>query len=285
MTIHAVTGASGQLGRLVLDELLQKVAAADVVALARDPSALVDYAAKGVQIRKADYDEPASLAAALEGVDRLLLISGNAVGERERQHGNVIEAARKAGVSYLAYTSILNARDSRLGLAPEHRATEELLEKSGLNHDVLRMAWYSDNYSGGLAAAVEQGVIYGASGDGRFSTASRGDLAAGCAAALVSSEGGNVFEFAGDESWTMADFAAEVSKAAGKEVKYVNQSEADYASTLEGAGLPPPVAALLASTSYLASEGELENNDRQLSKLSGRPTTPIGETIHAALKG
>jgi len=285
MTSYAVTGASGQLGKLVLDELLQKAAAADVVALARDPAKLSDYAAKGVTVREADYDDPDSLAAALEGVDRVLLISGNAVGQRERQHGNVIDAAREAGVRYLAYTSILNARNSRLGLAPEHKATEELLEKSGLNYDVLRMPWYSENYAGGLLAAIEQGVIYGAAGDGRFSTASRADLAAGCAAALVSSAGGNVFELAGDESWTMTDFAAEVSKAAGKEVRYLNQSEAEYAKTLEGAGLPPPVATLLASTSYLASEGELENNDRQLSKLSGRPTTPIGRTIRAALKG
>ena len=285
MTTYAVTGASGQLGKLVLDELLQKVDAADVVALARDPAALSNYAAKGVQVRKADYDDPESLATALKGVERVLLISGNAVGQRERQHGNVIDAAKEAGVSYLAYTSILNARASRLALAPEHKATEELLEGSGLNYDVLRMPWYSENYAGNLAPAIEQGAIYGAAGDGRFSTASRADLAAGCAAALVSNKGGNVFELAGDESWTMADFAAEVSKVAGKEVRYVNQSEAEYANTLESAGLPPPVAALLASTSYLASEGELENNDRQLSKLSGRPTTPIGETIRAALKG
>ena len=173
MTSYAVTGASGQLGKLVLDELLQKAAAADVVALARDPAKLSDYAAKGVTVREADYDDPESLAAALEGVDRVLLISGNAVGQRERQHGNVIDAAREAGVSYLAYTSILNARNSRLGLAPEHKATEELLEKSGLNYDVLRMPWYSENYAGGLLAAIEQGVIYGAAGDGRFSTASR----------------------------------------------------------------------------------------------------------------
>jgi NAD(P)H dehydrogenase (quinone) len=282
MTTYAVTGATGKLGRLVLDEMLQKVPAGEVVALARDPAALSDYAARGVQVRQADYDDPASLDAALKGVDRVLLISGNAVGQRGRQHGNVIEAAKKAGVSYLTYTSILNARESKLALAPEHKETEEILEKSGLNHDVLRMPWYSDNYVGGIAPAVEAGAIYGASGEGKFSTASRADLAAGAAAALVNGKGGDIYELAGDESWTMDQFAAEVSKHSGKPVKYVNQSEADYTKTLEGNGLPPPVAALLASTSYLAGEGQLFNDQRQLSKLSGRPTTPIGETIRQA---
>lgn len=283
MTTYAVTGATGKLGRLVLDEMLQKVAPREIVALARDPAALADYAMKGVQVRRADYDDPASLDAALAGVDRVLLISGNAVGQRGRQHGNVIEAAKKNGVKYLAYTSILNARQSKLALAPEHKETEEILEKSGLNHDVLRMPWYSDNYVGGLPPVIEAGVIYGAAGQGRFSTASRADLAAGLAAALVSGKGGDIYELAGDESWTMEDFAAEVSKHSGKPVKYVNQSETEFAKTLEGNGLPPPVAALLASTSYLAGEGQLFNDERQLSKLSGRPTTPIGETIKAAL--
>nr|WP_166180626.1 SDR family oxidoreductase [Altererythrobacter segetis] len=283
MTTYAVTGATGKLGRLVLDEMLEKVSPGDIVALARDPAALSDYAMKGVQVRQADYDDPASLDAALKGVDRVLLISGNAVGQRGRQHGNVIEAAKKNGVSYLAYTSILNARNSRLALAPEHKETEEILEKAGINHDVLRMPWYSDNYVGGLAPAIEQGAIYGAAGNGRFSTASRADLAAGAAAALVNGQGGDIYELAGDQSWTMDDFAAEVSKHSGKPVKYVNQSEADFAKTLEGAGLPPPIAAMLASTSYLAGHGELYNDERQLSRLSGRPTTPIGESIRQAL--
>jgi NAD(P)H dehydrogenase (quinone) len=284
MTTYAVTGASGQLGRKVLDELLERVDASTLVALARDPAKLSDYSAKGVDVRQADYDDPASLESALAGVNRVLLISGNAVGQRERQHGNTLEAARKAGVEYLAKTSILDARDSKLALAPEHVATEKLLEQSGLNHDLLRSAWYSENFVGSLPQQVEAGAIYGASGEGRYSTATRGDLAAGAAAALVGSKGGNVYELAGDESWTMDEFAAEVSKAAGKPVRYVDQSEDDYAKTLEGAGLPPPVAAMLASTSALAGEGALENDERQLSKLSGKPTTPISETIRAALK-
>jgi NAD(P)H dehydrogenase (quinone) len=285
MTTYAVTGASGQLGRLVLDELLTQTEAANVVALARDPAVLQKYDQLGVQVRQADYDDPASLKAALQGVDRVLLISGNAVGQRERQHGNVIGGAKEAGVSYLAYTSILNAQASKLALAGEHALTEKLLEKSGLNYDVLRMPWYSENYTAALAPAIEHGAIYGATGEGRLSTASRADLAGGAVGALLRSPGGKVYEFAGDQSWSMAEFAAEVGRQAGKPVQYVNQSEADYAKTLEGAGLPPPVAALLASTSYLAGSGELYSESKDLSTLSGRPTTPISETIAAALKG
>jgi NAD(P)H dehydrogenase (quinone) len=285
MTTYAVTGATGKLGRLVLDELLSKTDAGSVVALARDPAALADYATKGVQVRQADYDDPASLDAALAGVDRVLLISGNAVGQRERQHGAVIDAAKKAGVSYLAYTSVLNAQDSKLLLAAEHVLTENLLGKSGLNYDVLRMPWYSENYTGALAPAIEHGAIYGATGEGRLSTASRADLAGGAVGALLNSPGGRIYEFAGDESWSMAEFAAEVGRQAGKPVQYVNQSESDYAKTLEGVGLPPAAAGFLASTSYLAGFGELYSESKDLSALSGRPTTPIGETIAAALKG
>jgi NAD(P)H dehydrogenase (quinone) len=285
MTTYAVTGATGKLGRLVLDELLEKADAANVVALARDPTALQAYDQLGVQVRKADYDDPESLKAALQGVDRVLLISGNAVGQRERQHGNLIDAAKEAGVSYLAYTSVLNAQGSKLALAGEHVLTEKLLEKSGLTYDVLRMPWYSENYTGALAPSIEHGAIYGATGEGRLSTATRADLAGGAVGALLNSPGGKTYELAGDESWTMDEFAGEVSRQAGKPVKYVNQSESDYAKTLEGAGLPPPVASLLASTSYLAGFGELYSDSKDLSTLSGRPTTPIRETIAQALKG
>jgi NAD(P)H dehydrogenase (quinone) len=284
MTTYAVTGATGKLGRLVLDEMLRTVPAGEVVALARDPAALSDYAAKGVQVRQADYDDPASLDAALEGVDRVLLISGNAVGQRERQHGNVIAAAKKNGAGYLAYTSILKGDRSPLALAPEHVATEALLKGSGLNHDVLRNGWYSENYTGGLAPSLASGKIFGSVGNGRLSTATRADFAAGAAAALVNGKGGDTYELAGDQSWTMQDFAAEVSRQAGKPVEYVDQPEADYTRTLEGAGLPPPVAAMLASTSALSGQGALHDESKDLSRLSGRATTPISETIKAALR-
>lgn len=285
MTTYAVTGATGKLGRLVLDELLEQTDAANIVALARDPTALQAYDQKGVQVRKADYDDPASLEAALSGVDRVLLISGNAVGQRERQHGAVIDAAKKAGVGYLAYTSILKGDRSPLALAPEHVATEKLLADSGLNHDVLRNGWYSENYTMGLAPSLESGKILGAVGEGKLSTASRADFAAGAAAALLRGKGGDVYELAGDEAWTMQDFAAELSRQSGRQVEYVNQSESDYAKTLEGAGLPPSVASMLASTSVLSGEGALYDDSKSLSRLSGKPTTPIRETIGEALKG
>ena len=285
MTTYAVTGASGKLGRLVLDELLRQANPHGIVALARDPAALADYALKGIDVRLADYDDPGSLDAALQGVDRVLLISGNAVGERERQHGAVIDAAKNAGVSYLAYTSILNAQASKLALAGEHAATEKLLEKSGLNYDVLRMPWYSENYTGALQPAIEHGAIYGATGEGKLATASRADLAAAAAGALLRSPGGRTYELAGNHPWTMAEFADEVSRQAGKPVRYVNQSESDYAKTLEGVGLPPPVAGMLASTSFLAGFGELYSESKDLSALAGRESTPIGETIAEALRG
>ena len=258
MTKYAVTGATGKLGRLVLDELLRQVNPADIVALARDPAALADRVA-------ADQQHP--------------------VDARERQHGAVIDAAEAAGVSYLAYTSVLNAQGSRLMLAPEHVATEKLLEASDLNSDVLRMPWYSENYTGALGPAIEHGAIYGATGGGKLSTATRADLAAAAVGALIRSPGGKTYELAGDHPWTMQEFADEVSRQSGKPVKYVNQSESDYKQTLEGAGLPPPVATLLASTSYLAGEGELYSESTDLSDLAGRPSTPIKDTIAAALKG
>jgi NAD(P)H dehydrogenase (quinone) len=285
MTTYAVTGATGKLGRLVLDELLRKTDAKNVVALARDPSALRDYPAKGVEVRKADYDDPDSLKQAFQGVDRVLLISGNAVGQRERQHGNAIEAAKAAGVSYLAYTSVLNAQQSKLLMAPEHVLTENLLAKSGLNYDVLRMPWYSENYTGALGPAIEHGAIYGAAGEGKLATATRADLASASVGALLNGKGGDVYELAGDHPWTMSEFAEHVSREAGKPVKYVNQPEPEYAKTLEGAGLPPPVAGLLANTSYLAGQGELYSESKDLSRLAGRQSTPIQETIRQALKG
>jgi NAD(P)H dehydrogenase (quinone) len=285
MTTYAVTGATGKLGRLVLDELLQKTDAKNVVALARDPAKLSDYAAKGVQVRQADYDDADSLKAAFRGVDRVLLISGNAVGQRERQHGNAIEAAKAAGVKYLAYTSVLNAQNSKLLMAPEHKLTENLLAKSGLTYDLLRMPWYSENYTGALGPAIEHGAIYGAAGEGKLATATRGDLAAASIGALLNGKGGDTYELAGDHPWTMREFAEHVSCESGKPVKYVDQSEQDYAKGLEGAGLPTPLAALLASTSYLAGQGELYSESKDLSRLAGRSSTPIQETIRQALKG
>ncbi len=283
MTTYAVTGASGQLGRLVLDELLTKVDASQVVALVRDPAKLADYAARGVDVRQADYDAPEGLPEALRGVDRLLLISGSALGERPRQHKNVIEAAKAAGVGYIAYTSILQADRTPIKLGEEHRATEAILKDAGVPYDLLRNGWYNENYVGSLAAQVDAGVITGAAGQGRISSATRADFAAGAAEALVNGKGGDVYELAGDESWTMADFAAEVSRQSGKEVRYEDLTEAEYAKSLEAVGLPDFVARIVANSNASTAQGALENDGRTLSRLSGRPTTPIAQTIAAAL--
>jgi NAD(P)H dehydrogenase (quinone) len=284
MTKYAVTGASGQLGRLVLDELLGKVVPGEVVALVRDPAKLSDYANKGVDVRAADYDQPDTLAAALAGVDRLLLISGSTLGERPRQHQAVIDAAKAAGVGYIAYTSILEAPTSPIKLGAEHAATEASLAASGIPHDVLRNGWYNENYVGALRHQIETGVITGAQGEGRISSASRADYAAGAAAVLVGGTGGEIYSFAGDTSWTMADFAAELSRQSGKPVRYQNMSEADYAKSLEGLGMPAYAPGVIANSAHATSLGALENDSRTLSKLTGRPTTPIAETIRLALE-
>lgn len=284
MTTYAVTGATGQLGRLTLDALLQKVDASQVVALARDPAKLADYAGRGVDVRQADYDAPDGLPEALAGVDRLLLISGSALGERPRQHKNVIDAAKAAGVGYIAYTSILKADNTPIKLGDEHKATEATLKDSGISYDLLRNGWYNENYTGNLAGQVEAGVITGAAGQGRVSSASRADLAAGAAAVLVDGKGGDIYELAGDESWSMDEFAAEVSRQAGKEVRYQDMTEADYAKSLEAVGLPDFVARIVANSNAAVAQGALEHDEKTLSGLTGQPTTPIGETIAQALK-
>ncbi|WP_365759966.1 SDR family oxidoreductase [Novosphingobium sp.] len=279
--IYAVAGASGQLGQLVLAALVAKVGAANVVALVRNPAKLADAAAAGVSVRAFDYD--AVDAAALEGVDRLLLISANEVGKRGPQHQAVIDAAKAAGVGLMAYTSILHAPTSTIGLAEEHRATEAALAASGVPHILLRNGWYNENCTGALAPSIEHGAIIGAAGEGRICSASRADYAAAAAAALVDGAGGDVHELAGDEAFTMADFAAHVARLAGKPVAYVDMSQADYAAALEGVGLPGWLAAMLANSSFASSQDALFDDSRTLSRLIGRPTTPIADTIAAAL--
>ncbi len=283
MTTYAVAGATGQLGQLVLGELLALVDAGDVIAIGRDPSKLSDFAAKGVEVRAADYDAPETVGAALEGVDRLLLISGSALGQRPRQHAAVIEAAKAAGVGYIAYTSILDAPTTPIRLGGEHRATEDSLAASGIPHDLLRNGWYNENYFMALPMQIEAGVITGAQGEGRISSAARADLAAGAAQVLVNGKGGEVYDLAGDESWTMAEFAAEVSRQSGREVRYEDMGEAEFAASLVAAGLPEHYAPVFANSAYSTSLGALENNSRTLSKLTGRPTTPIADTIKAML--
>ncbi len=283
MTTYGVTGASGQLGKLVLDELLVQVDPASVVAFGRDVAKLADYAALGVTVRAMDYDQPEALAGLLAGVDRLLLIAGSALGQRPRQHAAVIAAAKAAGVSYIAYTSILDAPTSPIKLGAEHKATEDSLAASSIPHDLLRNGWYSENSFMALPMQIAAGVITGAQGDGRISSAARADLAAGAAQVLVQGKGGDVYDLAGDTSWTMAEFAAEVSRQTGQPLHYENMGEAEFAASLVAGGLPEHYAAVFANSAYATSLGALENNSGTLGRLIGRPTTPISATITKVL--
>lgn len=280
----AVTGASGQLGRLVMEDLLEKVAAEDLIAVVRSPEKLADLAEKGVELRRGDYADPASLEAAFAGVDRLLLISSSEVGQRVVQHGNVIAAAKKAGVGLLVYTSILHADSSPMGLAPEHQETEKLIRQSGLDHVLLRNGWYMENFLGRAEAALDQGVLLGAAGDGKACPATRRDFAAAAAAVLAGEmQDKTVYELAGDEAFSLADLAAEVSRQSGKSVTYRDVPVADYAAALEGAGLPKPIAELLAGSDAGMAEGGLFDDSHDLSRLIGRPTISLAESVREAL--
>lgn len=280
-----ITGASGQLGRLVIAHLLETVPASQIIAAARDPKKLADLAAKGVQVRQADYAQPATLERAFEGAEKVLLISSSEVGQRVAQHQAVIDAAKHAGVKLLGYTSVLHADTSALGLAEEHRQTEAALADAGVPTVVLRNGWYHENYTAGVAHAVANGAHFGSARDGRISSASRDDYAAAAAVVLTSSENqaGKVYELAGDASYTLSDFAAEIARQAGKPVVYTDLSEADYKAALLQAGLPAFVAELLANSDAAAAKGALFDDGRQLSRLLGRPTAPLSASIAQAL--
>lgn len=280
-----ITGASGQLGRLVIARLLETVPASQIIAAVRDPKKVADLAAKGVQVRQADYSQPATLDGAFKDAKKVLLISSSEVGQRLVQHQAVIDAAKRQGVKLLGYTSVLHASDSKLGLAEEHRQTEAALARSGVPTVVLRNGWYHENYTAGVAHALANGAHFGSAGEGRISSASRADYAAAAAAVLTSNEdqGGKVYELAGDESYTLSGFAAEIARQSGKPVVYTDLPEADYKAALLQAGLPEFVAQLLADSDAAAAKGALFDDSRQLSQLIGRPTTPLASAIAEAL--
>lgn len=279
MTI-AISGASGQLGRLVIDQLIARGQGADVIGLARNP----DAAALPVQARMADYDRPETLGAALTGVQTLLLISGSEIGRRTAQHRAVIEAAQAAGVRRIVYTSLLHADRSALSLADEHRETEAMLHASGLAVTILRNGWYQENHTAGLPAALSLGALYGAAGEGQIAAAARADYAE-AAAVVLTGEGheGQTYELAGAPAFTLGDLAAEVSRQTGRDIPFVNLPEADYANALAGAGLPAPFAAALASFDALAAHGALMGDGATLARLIGRPTRPLADAVAAAL--
>ncbi|MFN3671645.1 MAG: SDR family oxidoreductase [Bosea sp. (in: a-proteobacteria)] len=284
--LYAVTGASGQLGRLVVAALAQRLGAAAVVAIVRDPARANGLFPEGVAIHTGDYDRPQQLSAALEGVERLLLISSNAIGQRATQHCNVISAAKQAGVARIAYTSVLRADTSPLGLAEEHRQTESALAESGLPHSLLRNGWYTENYAAAIPAALAHGALIGSARDGRIASAARTDYADAAAVALIGDEAPRVVhELAGDASYSLAEFAAELSRQAGRTVPYVDMPEADYRAALTGAGLPEGLATLLADADAAAAKGALDDETGALSRLIGRPTTPFARTIADSLRG
>lgn len=282
----AITGATGQLGRLVIQNLLKTVPASQLVAAVRSPDKAADLAALGVQVRQADYARPATLEAAFQGVSKLLLISSSEVGHRAPQHAAVIAAAQQAGVQLLAYTSLLRADTSPLGLAAEHQETEAMLRASGLPHVLLRNGWYTENHAASVPAALQYGVVMGSAKDGRIASAARADYAAAAAAVLtLEGQAGKVYELAGDTAYTLSEFAAEIAKQSGKAVVYNDLPEAAYAAALVQAGLPEGFAALLADSDVGASTGGLFDDSHQLSQLIGRPTTPMAEVVRGALAG
>jgi NAD(P)H dehydrogenase (quinone) len=279
-----VTGAAGNLGALAVEALLERgVAPGDIVATARDTDRLSAFAARGVVTRRLDYDDPASVEAALQGVDRLLLVSSSAVGQRVAQHRTVLEAAARKGVELVAYTSILRADSTSVALAAEHHATEQVLAELGLPYVLLRNGWYLENYTAQVPVHLEHGVI-GAAGAGLISAAARADYAEAAAAALLADDSvGKVHELAGDESFTMADYAATLAEQSGQEVAYVDLPQADYAAALVSAGLPAPYAELLADGDRGVAGGDLHDASGALSALIGRPTTPLADAVKAAL--
>jgi len=278
-----VTGATGQLGRLVVEKLNEKGLAENVIALVRSPQKAADL---GVEAREFDYNNPDTLVDALKGIDKLILISGNELGQRATQHANVIEAAKKAGVKGIIYTSLLHADTSTLSLAPEHFATEKTLKASGLIYTILRNGWYTENYTGSVAGAVGAGVFIGSAGEGKISSAARADFAEAIAV-VITGEGhqDKIYELSGDESYTLAELAAEISKQTGKTIPYNNLQETAYADVLKSFGLPEMFADAIASWDTGASKGDLFDESHQLSKLIGKPTTPLSATVKEALSG
>ncbi|MBG6142900.1 NAD(P)H dehydrogenase (quinone) [Labrenzia sp. EL_142] len=275
----AVTGASGQLGRLVLKHL-SILTHEPVRALVRSPDKAQDLVSSQISVSRFDYNDPSGLAEGLAGVTRLLLISGSEVGQRVAQHAAVIEAAKSAGVSFITYTSLLNVPNSSLVLAAEHIDTESILSESGIAHAVLRNGWYLENYAGTVAAALQHGAVVGASGDGRISVAGREDYAEAAARVVSGADlSTRVMELAGDQSISLSELAAEISRQTGRNIPFQNLTEDDYAGVLMGAGLPEAFARAIADADRGAASGELYNASTALRALIRRPTKPVSTFV------
>ncbi|MFF3535472.1 SDR family oxidoreductase [Streptomyces sp. NPDC002466] len=279
-----VTGATGALGRLVVEELLATVPASGIAAVVRDAEKAAPLAGRGVELRVADYDRPETLKDAFRAGDRVLLISGSEVGRRVPQHTAVIEAAKEAGVAQLAYTGILGGPDADFRLADEHRATERLILDSGLPHTFLRNGWYTENYTANLAPVLAHGAVVANAGEGRIASATRADYAA-AAAAVLTGEGhiGAAYELSGDVAWSPAEYAAEIARATGKEIAYRNVPAAEHREILVGAGVPEFFAGILVDVDEAIGRGRLAGTSGDLARLIGRPTTPLAETVAEAV--
>lgn len=280
-----VTGATGQLGRHVVEQLLEKVPAGQITAVVRNAEKAADLADRGVKIALADYNDPASFDGLFSAGDKVLLVSGNEFDKgRVQQHKVVIDAAKAAGVALLAYTSAPGTLTA--ALADDHRGTEEILLDSGVPYALLRNGWYHENYTENLAPVLEHNAVVAAAGEGRVSSASRADYAA-AAVAVLTGEGheNKTYELGGDTSWSFAEYAAELSRQTGKEIAYNAVPAEALVGILTGAGLPEPFARILAGVDASIEKGELVVDTGDLSRLTGRPTTPFAEAIAAALKG
>ena len=283
MTI-VITGATGQLGRHVVEALLERnVPAGEIVAAGRSIEKIADLVGHGVQVRRMDYADATSVAEALKGARKVLLISGNEVGRRVEQHRTVIEAANAENVELVAYTSIANADTTGMKLAAEHQATEAILQESGVPFVLLRNGWYLENYTDQLPGTLAQGAIAGSAGEGRVSAASRADYAHAAAAVLVADDqAGRIYELGGDEPFTMAELAAEISAAAGTPVSYQDLPPQEYAGMLTGFGVPEAFAEILADSDLGIARGDLLVSSGDLRKLIGRPATLLAEAVRSA---
>ena len=276
----AITGATGQLGHYVIQALLTKTDAQNIVALVRDLNKAQHLKAQGVELRHFDYDQTETLAPALEGIDKLLLISANEIGRRTPQHQAVIQAAQQSNVPYIAYTSLLNADASTLGLSQEHRETEALIKNSGLTYTFLRNNWYTENYLAGLSHAIESGTLYGAANDGKISSASRIDYAEAAATVLVSDTHENrIYELAGSTAFTLQDLADAISEVSGQAVQYKNLTSEQYHQALVQAGLPTGLVDVIVDADVKTQTGAMFSDSKDLEKLIGRKTTSIQEEI------
>ncbi|MGW0669093.1 NAD(P)H-binding protein [Streptomyces sp. NPDC002746] len=279
-----VTGATGELGRLVIDQLLATTPAAGIAAVVRNKEKAAGIAALGVELRIADYSRPETLNGAFRAGDRVLLISGSEVGSRVAQHAAVIDAARAAGVAQLAYTGILGGPDADFLLADEHKVTEQLILDSGLPYTFLRNGWYTENYTANLAPVLAHGAVVANAGDGRIASATRADYAA-AAAAVLTGEGhlNQAYELSGDVAWSFDEYAAEVAGASGQEIVHNDVPAAAHQEILVGAGLPADFAAILVDVDEAVRRGRLAGTSGELARLIGRPTTPLADTVAEAV--